>query len=159
MNTNLLSRKSPSSAPYTPPVSTARKKKRHVWKVVLALIALFLVIAGVKVAQFAAMISAGKKMVPPPTTVTSAEVKKADWQPMSDRGRFDFARAGRDDQRGTGGHGDRDQFPIGRRGEEGRRALEDRRLRRSRRSCAPPRRMRNWRRASSIAPGTCRSAK
>ena len=28
------------------------------------------------------MISSGKKMVPPPTTVTSAMVKKADWQPM-----------------------------------------------------------------------------
>jgi membrane fusion protein, multidrug efflux system len=82
MNTNLLSRKSPSSAPYTPPVPPARKKKRHVWKVVLALIALFLVIAGIKIAQFAKMISAGKKMVPPPTTVTSAEAKKADWQPM-----------------------------------------------------------------------------
>ena len=82
MNTNLLSRKSPSSAPYTAPVAPARKKKGHVWKVVLALIALFLVIAGIKVAQFMAMISAGKKMVPPPTTVTSAEAKKADWQPM-----------------------------------------------------------------------------
>jgi membrane fusion protein (multidrug efflux system) len=83
MNTNLLSRKSPSSAPYTPPaVSRPRKKSRYVWKVVLAVIGLFLVIAGIKVWQFAAMISAGKKMVPPPTTVTSAEVKKADWQPM-----------------------------------------------------------------------------
>jgi membrane fusion protein (multidrug efflux system) len=83
MNTNLLSRKSPSSAPYTPPaVSRPRKKTRYVWKVVLAVIGLFLVIAGIKVWQFAAMISAGKKMVPPPTTVTSAEVKKADWQPM-----------------------------------------------------------------------------
>jgi membrane fusion protein, multidrug efflux system len=82
MNTNLLSRKSPSSAPYTSPVAPVRKKKRHVWKVVLALIALFLVIAGIKVAQFMTMIAAGKKMVPPPTTVTSAEAKTADWQPM-----------------------------------------------------------------------------
>jgi len=82
MNTNLLSRKSPSSAPLAPPIPRSLKKKRHVWKVVLALIALFLVIAGIKAAQFAAMISAGKKMVPPPTTVTSAEAKKADWQPM-----------------------------------------------------------------------------
>ncbi|HEY2139897.1 MAG TPA: efflux RND transporter periplasmic adaptor subunit [Chthoniobacterales bacterium] len=82
MNTNLLSRKSPSSAPYTPPVSRPTKRRRYVWKVVLAVIGLFLVIVGIKVAQFAVMISAGKKMVPPPTTVTSAEVKKADWQPM-----------------------------------------------------------------------------
>src|SRR5213078_589971 len=34
------------------------------------------------VLQFVTMISAGKKMVPPPTTVTSAEAKSADWQPM-----------------------------------------------------------------------------
>ena len=81
MNTNLLSPKSRSSAPFTRPAAP-RKKKRHVWKVVLALIAVFLVIAGIKVLQFVAMISAGKKMVPPPTTVTSAEAKKADWQPM-----------------------------------------------------------------------------
>ena len=85
MNTNLLTRKSPSSAP----VSSARPQKpaklrkgRPVLKVVLALVALFLVIAGIKVWQFATMISAGKKMVPPPTTVTSAEAKTADWQPM-----------------------------------------------------------------------------
>jgi membrane fusion protein (multidrug efflux system) len=82
MNTNLLSRKSPSSAPLAPPLPPLRKKKRYVWKVVVALIVLFLVIAGIKVLQFATMISAGKKMVPPPTTVTSAEAKKADWQPM-----------------------------------------------------------------------------
>lgn len=83
MNTNLLSRKSPSSASFIPPpIPRSRRKKRYVWKVVLALIALFLVIAGIKVWQFAAMISAGKKMVPPPTTVTSAEAKMADWQPM-----------------------------------------------------------------------------
>ncbi|MDP9004394.1 MAG: efflux RND transporter periplasmic adaptor subunit [Verrucomicrobiota bacterium] len=65
--------------PLLPP---SGKKKRYVWKVVLALIVLFLVVVGIKVLQFATMISAGKKMVPPPTTVTSAEAKKADWQPM-----------------------------------------------------------------------------
>ena len=56
--------------------------KKTVWKVIAALVGLFLLIAGIKVWQFAVMISAGKKMVPPPTTVTSAEAKKADWQPM-----------------------------------------------------------------------------
>ncbi len=83
MNTNLLSRKSPSSAPVSsaPPLPKQRNR-RAVFKVVLALVALFLVIAGIKVLQFVTMISAGKKMVPPPTTVTSAEAKKADWQPM-----------------------------------------------------------------------------
>jgi membrane fusion protein (multidrug efflux system) len=59
-----------------------KSTKKIVWKVVAALVGLFLLIAGIKVWQFAAMISAGKKMVPPATTVTSAEAKKADWQPM-----------------------------------------------------------------------------
>src|ERR1700686_898054 len=81
MNTNLLSRKSPSSAP----TSAAPQKKRArgaVFKVVAGLVAVFLLIAGIKAWQIMTMISAGKKMVPPPTTVTSADVKKGDWQPM-----------------------------------------------------------------------------
>ncbi|MEY2576008.1 MAG: rane fusion protein multidrug efflux system, partial [Verrucomicrobiota bacterium] len=82
MNTNLLSRKSPSSAPVRSALPARKQTRRAVFKVVLALIVLFLVIAGIKVLQFVAMISAGKKMVPPPTTVTSVEAKKADWQPM-----------------------------------------------------------------------------
>jgi membrane fusion protein (multidrug efflux system) len=82
MNTNLLSRKSPSSAPVSSAPPPRKRTRRAVFKVVLALIVLFLVIAGIKVLQFVAMISAGKKMVPPPTTVTSVEAKKADWQPM-----------------------------------------------------------------------------
>ena len=82
MNTNLLSRKSPSSAPVSSAPPPRKRKGRPVLKVVLAVIVLFLVIAGIKVLQFVTMISAGKKMVPPPTTVTSAEAKKADWQPM-----------------------------------------------------------------------------
>jgi membrane fusion protein, multidrug efflux system len=55
---------------------------RSVWKVIAALVGVFLVIAGIKALQIFTMISAGKKMVPPPTTVTSAVVKKGDWQPM-----------------------------------------------------------------------------
>jgi membrane fusion protein (multidrug efflux system) len=55
---------------------------KTVWKVIAALVGVFLIIAGIKALQFWTMISAGKKMVPPPTTVTSAEVKQADWQPM-----------------------------------------------------------------------------
>jgi membrane fusion protein (multidrug efflux system) len=55
---------------------------KAVWKVSLALVGLFLIIAGIKVLQIMTMISAGKKMMPPPTTVTSADVKKGDWQPM-----------------------------------------------------------------------------
>jgi membrane fusion protein (multidrug efflux system) len=55
---------------------------KTVWKVIAGLVAVFLVIAGIKVLQIVTLVSAGKKMVPPPTTVTSADVKKADWQPM-----------------------------------------------------------------------------
>jgi membrane fusion protein (multidrug efflux system) len=55
---------------------------KSVWKVVGGLVGVFLVIAGIKVMQIMTLVSAGKKMVPPPTTVTSAEVKQGDWQPM-----------------------------------------------------------------------------
>ncbi|MEO5755136.1 MAG: efflux RND transporter periplasmic adaptor subunit [Chthoniobacterales bacterium] len=58
-----------------------RSQKGAIFKVVLALVAIFLVIAGIKAFQIFAMVSAGKAMVPPPTTVTSAKVKKADWAP------------------------------------------------------------------------------
>ena len=78
MQANLLSRKSPSSAPNTLP----RKRTRSaIFKVVAGLVALFLIIGGIKVWQIVTLISSGKKMVPPPTTVTSVEVKKGDWQP------------------------------------------------------------------------------
>ena len=60
-----------------------RKRARGaVFKVILALVALFLLIAGIKALQIVTMVSAGKKMVPPPTTVTSTDVQKGDWQPM-----------------------------------------------------------------------------
>jgi len=55
---------------------------KAVWKVIAALVGIFLLIAGIKALQMWTMISAGKKMVPPPTTVTSVDVKQGDWQPM-----------------------------------------------------------------------------
>ncbi|MDQ6809287.1 MAG: efflux RND transporter periplasmic adaptor subunit [Verrucomicrobiota bacterium] len=81
MQTNLLSRNPVSSAPLNPP---PRKKRARgaVFKVILALVAVFLLVGGIKVAQIMTLISTGKKMVPPPTTVTSVQVKQADWQPM-----------------------------------------------------------------------------
>ena len=82
MNTNLLSRKSPSSAPVTSAPSQKKRARGAVFKVVAGLVAIFLLIAGIKAWQIMTMISAGKKMVMPPTTVTSVEVKQADWQPM-----------------------------------------------------------------------------
>ncbi|MGI8820368.1 MAG: efflux RND transporter periplasmic adaptor subunit [Chthoniobacterales bacterium] len=50
--------------------------------IVLALVAIFLVIAGIKAFQIFSMIKGGKSMVPPPTTVTSAEVKQDNWAPL-----------------------------------------------------------------------------
>ena len=58
-----------------------RSQKGPIFWVVLALVLLFLAFAGVKALQIVTMVKAGKAMVPPPTTVTSAEVKQADWQP------------------------------------------------------------------------------
>jgi len=49
---------------------------------VLGLVGLFVLFAGIKVLQIFTMVSVGKKMVPPPTTVTSAIVKQTDWQPI-----------------------------------------------------------------------------
>lgn len=62
--------------------ASMKSTRKSVWKVIAALVGVFLLIAGIKAWQFATMIAAGKKMVPPPTTVTSAEAQKADWQPM-----------------------------------------------------------------------------
>lgn len=60
-----------------------RKRSRGtVSKVVLGLVAIFLVIAGIKALQFMTMIKGGKSMVPPPTTVTSAKVQKGEWEPV-----------------------------------------------------------------------------
>ena len=55
---------------------------KSVWKVILGLLGVFLILAGIKVWQIMTLVSAGKKAVPPPMTVTSAEVKSGDWQPM-----------------------------------------------------------------------------
>lgn len=59
-----------------------KRTTKTVWKVIAGLVGVFLIIAGIKVLQIVTLISAGKKMVPPPTTVTSAAVKKGDWQPI-----------------------------------------------------------------------------
>lgn len=80
MTTNLLSRKSPSSAPTAPPQK--KRTRRAVFKVVAGLVAVFLLIAGIKVWQIMTLISTGKKMTPPPTTVTSTPVQRGDWQRM-----------------------------------------------------------------------------
>jgi membrane fusion protein (multidrug efflux system) len=82
MQTNLLSRKSPTSAPATPPPRPKKRSRGAVFKVVVALVAAFLVIAGIKVMQIRKLMAMGAAMQPPPTTVTSAKVAQANWQPM-----------------------------------------------------------------------------
>ena len=72
---------SASSATTSPPLP-AKSARGPVFKVILGVIGVFLLIAGIKGCQFAAMIKAGKAVVLPPTTVTSAKVQKADWIPM-----------------------------------------------------------------------------
>ena len=82
MNTNLLSRKSPSSAPVIRSAQPEKKRTRGaVFKVVVGLVAVFLLIAGIKVWQIMTLVSTSQKMTPPPTTVTGVPVQKADWQP------------------------------------------------------------------------------
>ena len=84
MPTNLLSPKSPTSAR---PIRrrdepVPRKRARGaVFKVILGLVALLLVIGGTKALQIVKLVGASKRMVPPPTTVTSVKVEQAEWQP------------------------------------------------------------------------------
>lgn len=77
---------SPKASVTSPNVTSApppRKRSRAkpiIW-VILGLVALFLFFAGIKAWQIFTLVSSGKANVPPPTTVTSAVVKQADWQP------------------------------------------------------------------------------
>ncbi len=58
-----------------------RSQKGPIFWVILGLVLIFLLFAGIKVLQFMTMGKAFANMVPPPTTLTSAVVKEADWQP------------------------------------------------------------------------------
>jgi membrane fusion protein (multidrug efflux system) len=80
METNLLTRKSPSSAPTAPP--TRKRTRGAVIKVSLAVLVVFVLLAAIYASQIVKMVKMGAKMVPPPETVTSAEVRPAEWQPM-----------------------------------------------------------------------------
>ncbi|MGI8890775.1 MAG: efflux RND transporter periplasmic adaptor subunit [Chthoniobacterales bacterium] len=79
-----ISNPAPHTVSRTPAPPKPVRKRRNwptvVWFVV-GLIVIFAIIGGIKGMQIAAMISASKTMVPPPTTVTSAKVKKANWAP------------------------------------------------------------------------------
>ena len=88
MQTNLLSPDSPSSAP--PPNRRMRrgdepprkpKRNRGILRVLLGLIAIAVIIFGIKGWQIASMIGAAKGMQMPPSTVTSFTVEQVEWQP------------------------------------------------------------------------------
>ncbi|MEP7013804.1 MAG: efflux RND transporter periplasmic adaptor subunit [Verrucomicrobiota bacterium] len=58
-----------------------KSKRKALWLAIGGVVALFLLLAGIKGLQIFTMISAGKKMVPPPETVTSTVVKEEGWAP------------------------------------------------------------------------------
>jgi len=61
--------------------TTIRMNKRRVWIIaMLALLAVIAILAGIKAAQFATMMKAGKSFSPPPEAVTSAKVESVEWQ-------------------------------------------------------------------------------
>src|ERR1700720_2046555 len=58
-----------------------RMNKRRVWIIaILALLAVIVILAGIKAAQIATMIKAGKSFAPPPEALTSAKVESVEWQ-------------------------------------------------------------------------------
>jgi len=58
------------------------RSKRTTAGAVFAVLALFCLLGDLKSLQFLSMIAAGKKMVPPPTTVASAQVQEEEWRPI-----------------------------------------------------------------------------
>jgi membrane fusion protein (multidrug efflux system) len=60
------------------------KSKRRQWVVVVAgLVVTFVALAGTKAGQIVAMVRAGESFVPPPETVTSAQVEATEWEPTT----------------------------------------------------------------------------
>lgn len=59
-----------------------RKSPGPVFKVILGIVAVLLVIGGIKVLQIRAMIASGEAGGPPPESVAIAEVVQKDWQPV-----------------------------------------------------------------------------
>src|SRR4051795_11078034 len=82
MQTNQLSRNPTSSSSSARSVAKPKRARGAVFKVVIGLVAVFVLMGGIKVMQIRKLMAMGKAMVPPPTTVTSTKVGKADWQPV-----------------------------------------------------------------------------
>ena len=67
------------------PVSTQARvtSKREAWGVAIGgLVALVILLVGIKGLQISKMMASGKEMAPPPVTVTSAVVKQENWSPV-----------------------------------------------------------------------------
>jgi len=65
------------------PSSADSTKRRRLWLIAIgALVLLILFLGGTKFFQISTMIKAGKAMVPPPESVTSAKAELADWRPV-----------------------------------------------------------------------------
>jgi membrane fusion protein (multidrug efflux system) len=67
----------------TSPQEGAKSHRLRRWLVAGGvLLAIFLALAGVKVWQIVSMIQAGKKMLPPPESVTAVQAKSVEWRPV-----------------------------------------------------------------------------
>ena len=60
----------------------SKKKLAPLVKVIIGLVVVFLLVAGIYASHIFTMVSMGSKMVPPPETVTTAEVRQVEWQPI-----------------------------------------------------------------------------
>jgi membrane fusion protein (multidrug efflux system) len=67
--------------PQTAP-SSVKSNRKIFWSAIGGVVALVVVLVSIKASQIGTMISAGKKMVPPPEAVTSAVVTEEDWAPV-----------------------------------------------------------------------------
>ena len=58
-----------------------KSRRKAIWIAIASVVGVIVLLLLIKGLQIMTMISAGKKMVPPPETVTSAVVKEEDWAP------------------------------------------------------------------------------
>jgi membrane fusion protein (multidrug efflux system) len=58
-----------------------KSRRKAIWIAIASVVGVIVLLLLIKGLQIATMISTGKKMVPPPETVTSAVVKEEDWAP------------------------------------------------------------------------------
>jgi membrane fusion protein, multidrug efflux system len=65
------------------PPPTQKKRGLRVWLIAIgALVLIFLALFAIKAGQIVTMVKAGKSMVPPPESVTSARAESVEWRPV-----------------------------------------------------------------------------